>query len=177
MDTLTKGFGYLIAYALPGFVALAGVAFVLPDAGTLLRVARDGNTSVGAFLFVVCIGIGAGVFLNGVRALTIDRFLPKPPAGQRTPETEGVYQNLLAQHYNYFQFYGNLIPAVLVFVVGWAVSARTPVWTWSTAGRASGTVVVEVILFLAARHALNRLHQKIGDLLSQPAGHRQEERV
>lgn len=159
METVTKGFGYLIAFVLPGLVGLGGVGCVSPGVAAWLCSAAKADASVGGFLFAVCVAIGAGVFLGGVRDLTLSRWMPKPPKTSRNPESEEIYQNLLAQHFMYFQFYGNMMPAALAFFVCWIVGTKPPFWTvlgWGAAG-----ILIEVVLFCAARQTLTRLQEKI----------------
>jgi hypothetical protein len=144
-------------------VALCGISFLSHDVAGWLRSAASSSTSVGAFLLVICAAVTLGLILSGVRALAIDPFLAKPPQGRRAPDSEVVYQNLIAQHYTYFQFYGNLMPATLLLAIGAAVT-RFPPGTGAVVAGFAALLAVEVILFFSARHALRRLHEKVSEL-------------
>jgi hypothetical protein len=172
VETLTKGFGYLIAFVLPGLVALCGISLLSSDVASWLGSAASSSTSVGVFLLVICAALTLGLILSGVRALAIDPFLPKPPQGHRAPESEVIYQNLIAQHYTFYQFYGNLMPAVLLVAVG-AAAGRFPTGLGATIVGLAAVVVAEVFLFFSARHALARLREKVSELFDY-AGQRPE---
>ena len=71
MDILNRQFGLVIAYILPGFVVLAGLAPLLPVVGDWLR--ADQTASVGAPLYALLAATAAGMVVSCFRWLLIDR--------------------------------------------------------------------------------------------------------
>src|SRR5712691_7153785 len=72
MDFLNRHFGLVIAYLLPGFVALAGFAPLVPMVGGWLD-AGNQTASLGAPLYALLAATAAGMVVSCFRWLVIDR--------------------------------------------------------------------------------------------------------
>src|SRR5690349_20986113 len=67
-------FGLLIAFLLPGFVALWGVGYVSEVVRFWFGDSPDNAPSVGGFLYVTLASIVAGLTVSTVRWIVIDTF-------------------------------------------------------------------------------------------------------
>src|SRR5258707_5032241 len=72
-----KQFGLLVAYVLPGFVALAGLAPIVPGVAQWLRPAigtpSSADLGLGAPLYAVLAATAVGLTLSCFRWLLLDR--------------------------------------------------------------------------------------------------------
>ena len=69
-DVTARNFGLAIAYLIPGFIGLAGVAAVSDVIRTWLG--GDGGPTVGGFLYVSLGSIAAGMTVSAMRWAVID---------------------------------------------------------------------------------------------------------
>lgn len=175
-DHLTKSFGLIIAFVVPGMVGLFAASFFVPPLRVWFGIASTQPPTVGGFLFVNVAAAGVGVFLSGVRWLVIERGLWREldPGGgvslaaRRTSEL--AYQNLVSQFYNYYQFYANTLVALFLLYIAWAASswlAKGPHWELVWAGGA--LAIVGPILERSARNSFDRFHDRRASLLKEAA--------
>src|SRR5712671_5880452 len=71
MEILTRQFGLLIAYLLPGFVALAGIAPLVPTVAGWLK--ADQTASFGAPLYALLAATAVGMVVSCFRWLIVDK--------------------------------------------------------------------------------------------------------
>src|SRR6185312_6193985 len=108
---LTKQFGLLIAYLLPGFVALAGIAPLVPTVAGWLK--ADQTASFGAPLYALLAATAAGMVVSCFRWLIVDQIHVltgvTPPAfnARALAERPAAFNYLVEQHYRFYQFYAN----------------------------------------------------------------------
>lgn len=129
MDIIsTRNFGLLIAYVIPGFICLLGVACMSEPVWLWLVGAGTAGPSVGGVLFVGVASVGAGMTASVVRWALVDslhRFtgLRRPTLDEaRLSDRLAAFDYLVEQHYRYYQFYGNsLVSAVAAYLM----------WRWS----------------------------------------------
>lgn len=167
MTDLSKGFGLVIAFLLPGVVGLYALSYAEPAIRDWFGLAATQQASVGGFLFVVVSSLGAGVFLSGLRWLVLDWAFGPPPAidSRRralAPQTEAIYEDIRSQHYHYYQFYANMLVAIVVWYGAWLTTA--PAWHDAIV-RLGVLVAACVVLFLSARDAIGKYDAKVGQLL------------
>ncbi len=172
MTDISKGFGLVIAFVLPGLVGLYALSYFEPAIRDWFGLAATQEASVGGFLFVVVSSIGAGVFLSGLRWLVLDwAFGPPPAVDSRRraidPQTEAIYEDIRSQHYRYYQFYANMLCAIVLLYVAWVVTTAPG---WRAAGlRFLVLLGASVILFLSARDAVHKYDEKVRHLLAPDA--------
>jgi hypothetical protein len=75
---LTLDFGLLIAYAIPGGLALKGIAYFQAPVNTLFRHAYTGEHTLGALSALVLLAVMSGMILSVVRASTLDHSFEVP---------------------------------------------------------------------------------------------------
>ncbi len=129
-----KNFGFLVAYVLPGFVSLWGAShFSATVKGWLVTPpASAGNAAtVGGFLYITLTSVAAGLTASTIRWAILDRFhaltgIKRPPwDDSRLQECLGAFEALVENHYRYYQFYGNMLVAMLfLFAVRLVAAGR-----------------------------------------------------
>lgn len=175
MDHPSKNFGILIAYVLPGFITLWGLATKFETVHVWLSGTGSHGLAVGGVLYVTAASIAIGMVINAVRWLIIDPVLhlsglsrPDWDAAQlpgRLPE----FERLVEDHFRYFQFYANTALGSLIAFTAWRLSPSDAygLGIWPEIG----LVILAIVLLLASRDALSRYYHRINRLLEDRTGH------
>lgn len=117
-----RNFGLLIAYVLPGFVAMWGMSFVLPTVAHWLSVTAECEAmpTVAGFLNLTVAAIAAGMGISAIRFVVIDRIhhvtgLKRPVwDDSKLQDNLSALESLIENHYRYYQFHANMIVAMAV---------------------------------------------------------------
>lgn len=170
-----------IAYLIPGFVAFRGIAYWNLEALQLWREAIDGDMKLGKFATLLAIALVLGLILSSFRSASIDhtfrwdwkqRF-PILPAyyhgkGRVDPDFTkliapgrlAAYQAAETTDKRPYQFYGNMLLALCVLLLGRGLSpaphlaACTSLLCYVTkVGYVAGCVMGMVGLYNASRTA------------------------
>ncbi|MGI6414769.1 MAG: hypothetical protein ACOX1P_03800 [Thermoguttaceae bacterium] len=165
-----QNFGLVVAYLLPGFVALWGVSCFSPTVRTWIMASHPKDPTVAGFMYVTLASLGAGMTVSAVRWALIDQIHHatgiKPPVW-RFANLEGnlrAYQTLVEYHYRYYQFYSNMFTAAAFTYVAKIVSSGS-VPPFSSATRAA-FLALEAVLFIGSRDALRRYYTRTRQLLN-----------
>jgi hypothetical protein len=164
-----ENFGLVIAYVLPGFVALWGVSYFSPTVASWITASQQGAPSVAGFMYVTLASIGTGLTVSGVRWLVIDTIhhctgLTRP--AWKFVNLDDKLQGFLTLnegHYRYYQFYGNMFIAAGFTYGAWLVSnGKGP--------RAAGWanlyfLALEIVLFANSRDTLAKYYSRVAQLL------------
>jgi hypothetical protein len=176
-DKLSRAFGHVIAFLIPGFVALWGLSYIVGDIRAWLGTAGSASTTVGSFFIVVIASLGLGVFVSGARYFVFDEGLlnydwfsvpapaPDDVEARRLEErTQSAYEDLRDQFYRYYQFYANAAVALALSFIAWAATgaAATIPW-WAVTG---GFLLGELVLVASARDSITKFRNKKRALLS-----------
>jgi hypothetical protein len=165
----SRNFGLVIAYLIPGFVAL----LVLADRsatvqGWLDTSGKDAST-VGGFLYAVLASLAAGVTLSAMRWASIDQVHHATGISKPNWRLSGLQENLSAfeflrdSHFRYHQFYGNTLVALCFALVvrrSEVLHLLGATW-WSEIGVA----VTAAVLFAGSRDALGKYYSRGTSLL------------
>ena len=166
-DPLGKSFGLTIAFLIPGMVALYALSYFMPDLKTWFGLVAEQPTTVGGFLFVVVGSTGVGVVVSGVRWFLCDWFLaPRVRMNaqrRREGETEAAYQALIANHYQYYQFYANTSVALVWLFLSWLIVSEPD--GMLVLGRLGLLSVSACGLLFFARDAMRKFNEKALQLL------------
>jgi hypothetical protein len=177
-DKLSKPFGHVIAFMIPGFVALWGLAYFSQRIALWLDAAATRDTS---FLYAGAGALGLGLVVSGLRYFVYDRAILRikrlgvPPvvsddreAARLKAESQALYDDLRNQFYRYYQFYANSSVALAFSFVGWGVTGAVADFPWWA--MALAFLLVETILFLSAVDAITKFRKKKASVLgSTPA--------
>lgn len=171
MSTLSnQNFGLVIAYLLPGFVALWGVSYFSPTVEGWIAASQQGAPTVAGFMYVTLASLAAGVTVSAVRWAIIDHLHHAtgvvPPAWKFANLEDKLqgYLALIENHYRYYQFYSNMfIAAAFSFSArcvcdGQAFRNRL----WPTAG----FLILEAVLLAGSRDTLRKYYLRSQQLLN-----------
>jgi len=145
---------------LPGFVALAGIAPLVPTVAGWLK--ADQSASFGAPLYALLAATAAGMVVSCFRWLILDWVHVLTGV---TPPTFNA-RALAEQHYRFYQFYGNLLIAVL-----WSYS----IFRWLRmssllrSGTDIGVLILCGVLFAGSRDAISKYRERSRQLIGQSA--------
>ena len=177
----TRNFGLLIAYLIPGFVALLGASLVSPSLRVWLLGQSSAGPTLGGFLFVTIASIGASMTASAVRWAVVDAFhhltgLRRPVWDEAVLDRKlEAFNYLVENHYRYHQFYGNTFVAVLFGYVLWRIS---PEGRGTPAGWVEAGVLILAGVFLAgSRDALRKYFDRASRLLAEREGHHDQRQL
>lgn len=166
MDTLNRQFGLVIAYLLPGFIALIGFARLVPMVARWLAV--DQLMSVGAPVYAVLAAAAVGMVVSCFRWLLVDSLLAFTGVARPTFNAQALEQHpdafhyLVEAHYRYYQFYSNTLVSLL-----WTYSVNRWLGTSSrlSLGTDLGVLVLCAVLFAGARDTLAKYRSRSAQLV------------
>ena len=168
-DLTENNFGLIIAFLLPGFVLLYGLSFSSNDVSVWLQTSsvKDAPT-VGGFLYSTLASLALGLIVSAVRWLLIDHLLWL--TGTRDPglkfanldhkDTLAAFNEVIANHYRYYQYYANTLVAVVgAFGIYLAAGHHASGAAWTA------IVALAVVLFLGSRDALSKYFARAKQIL------------
>lgn len=165
-----QNFGLLIAYVVPGFVALWGVSYLSPTVESWINGCQQGSPTVGGLMYVTLASLAAGMTVSTVRWAVIDQLHHAtgivPPAWKFAHLEDKLqgYLTLIENHYRYYQCHSNLLVAV-AFCYGARVFCKgTPLP--HPLGASLGFLVLEAILLAGSRNALAKYYSRTQQLLN-----------
>jgi hypothetical protein len=157
-----NNFGLFIAYLLPGFTALMGLPLHAEPMAGWGTLGGESRATVAGFLYETVEAMTAGLTVSTVRWLVVDAIHHgtgvHPPAWDFALLKKNVaaYELLIHNHYRYYQFYGNMLVAL--------------VWRFPWRGQGVGAqrlvyVLLGGLFFLGSRDALAKYYSRAGQLL------------
>lgn len=167
-----RQFGLLIAYVLPGFAALVGLAPVFPTVALWLRPVSTGDFDfgLGPPLYAVFGATALGLVLSCFRWILIDRVhhwtgVQRPAwKDSELDRVLGAFDYLVQSHYRYYEFCGNsLLAAAFAYTVN-RIAGTLPFLGMSTD---VGMVLLLTVLFAASRSALINYFDRTSRLIGQ----------
>lgn len=168
MDEVThRNFGLTIAYILPGFVSLWGVSYFCRDVAMWIATAPQASPSIGAFLYGILGSLALGLIISAIRWATIDTAnehtgLKRPKLDySKLQENLQAFDNAVEYHYRYYQFYSNMVVALLAAFVARCVTTSDGMSAYAILG----FLFVEAVLFAGARDALGKYYERLTDML------------
>ncbi|MCC7316598.1 MAG: hypothetical protein IT419_17545 [Planctomycetes bacterium] len=173
-----RNFGLVIAYLLPGFIAVVALSGPVPAVASWLAASPEGQPTVGGFLYVTIASLAAGMFASSLRWLALDslhhRTGIKPPSWDfsQLQSNLAAYGLLVDFHYRYYQFNANTFIAVaLAYLVRLSGGCR---WCGGAGWVDFGFVIVEVVLFATSRDTLRKYYARVSQVLAASDSSRKE---
>ena len=168
MDSSSKQFGLMVAYLLPGFIVLAGIAPFAPLVAAWLQPLNQAQASLGAPVYAVLAATTIGMIVSCFRWLIIDHI--HHWTGVRLPvwddsrllERVGAFNYLVDNHYRYYQFYSNILVAVAIAYLINRVATTSPLFG---VGTDLGFIFVCAALFAGSRDALSKYYLRTTRLI------------
>jgi hypothetical protein len=160
-------FGLIVAYVLPGFIGLAGIAPIVPGIAAWLSPSPQG-IGIGPPAYALLAAAGIGMILGCFRWLSLDQIhlhtgIVRPEWNESELAANlGAFDYLVQNHFRYYEFCGNTLMA-LVFAYGLnRFSGRFPFLNIATD---VGMVVIVAVLFAASRDALAKYYSRTARLV------------
>ncbi len=172
---LDRGFSLIIAFLLPGLIALFGVATVDTTVRAWFSGAQTGPAFVG-LLFVLLAAFALNLVITAVRWFLFEyiswpfvgcSIIPASPAfdQKNRKDHEAQFIDLRHQFYYHYLAYANTAVALLLGAAAWRfLAAETPALN-TTLAVFGVALVTSVILTLAARDAIHRYDERTKSLI------------
>jgi hypothetical protein len=164
-DVTTNNFGLLIAFVLPGFVLLWGMAPYSSTVREWLGQATSNTPTVGGFLYITMASVGVGQLVSTLRWLLIDSLhhgtgVDKPNIDfSRLKDSVEAFDRLIEIHYRYYQWHANtLIASTIAAVLNWSANGFR-------CHEFCLLLVIDVLLYLGSRDTLQKYYRRVEDLL------------
>lgn len=172
MEISGRQFGLLIAYLLPGFVGLAGVAPLAPAVATWLQADTVATAGVSPSVYTLVGATTLGLVLSCFRWLLVDSMLHRMGIrrpvwkDQRLVERLEAFDYLVENHYRYYQFYANTLIAIV-----WSYSIHRSMKSSPLLGPGTdlGAIILCAVLFAGARDALAKYYERTSRLIGYVA--------
>jgi len=168
--TSSRQFGFIIAYVLPGFIALGGLAPLFPTVALWLRPVSTGqyDLGVGPPLYAVLAAMALGLVLSCFRWATIDRLngltgVDRPSWDDRELERVLAGFDYLVQ--NHFRYYECIANTLLALLAAYALNRLAGTVAFLSAWTDLGMAAVLVVLFFASRNALASYYTRTSRLI------------
>lgn len=165
-DLSDKSFGLLIAYVLPGFVALWGVQPLSDTVEAWLYPSPTIPAGLESLFFVGLASVTAGLSVSALRWALIDTFhhctgLARPEWDDTNlPDRLAAFDTVVEAHYRYYQFYSNMAVVLPLAVTVHVLSGNIP-GGWLIAA-AFG---VELLFVATSRDTLRKYYARTAKLL------------
>lgn len=166
-DLSGRNFGLVIAYVIPGFIALWGLSYCSEPVRVWLQGTSTSGPSFGGALYVVVASIGCGLFLNALRWATIDQVhhltgLPHPQWNDSVLQKNlEAFDYLVETHFRYYQFYGASLVATVVAYAAWRLGGGVD----ASGGAEFGVSVLTGVFLVSSRDALRKYYSGTSLLL------------
>lgn len=168
MDKFGLNFGQLIAYLIPGFLAVHALSSFVPPFAALLG--EKGVPQAEALVPLLLLGLAVGVvvnafswaFLRPLFALTGVRRPPGLDYGRLQKDDIAIYETIVESNFRYHQFYSNILVAVLLLGPAWLLEPLPEHLL-----RNGSFLAVAGVLFFAARDSLSRAYVRMDALLTK----------
>lgn len=162
-----KNFGLLIAYVVPGLVALWGVSYFSETVRMWLTTANESSPSVAGFLYVTLASLAAGLALDAIRSVTIDQF--HHLTGVQTPNLDfsdfqakfWAFNQIVESHYRHYQAYAHMCLAVPALLTARLVASGEELNMWLIAC----CLILELVLLVVSRETLKTYYTRASHLL------------
>lgn len=165
-EVSSSNFGLLIAYLLPGAVAVWAASTLSESLRAWLSTA-SGLPTIGGFLYLTLASVGAGLTVSTIRWLLLDPVfhatgIPRPEQDFRKLHHKlDAFELLVESHYRYYQFYANMLLALLLLLV----SRRFVAFTNKPDLFDAWLVLAVALFFAGARDTLRKYYARVARLL------------
>lgn len=160
-DLSARNFGLLIAYLIPGFVALWGLSHVSPAIGVWLTGVGTSGPSVGSAMYVLIASVACGMTASVFRWALLDTIhhrtgLVRPRLDESKLASQlQALDYLVESHYRYYQFYGNTLISMLLAYACWR---QSPISTGVGWAAELGVLVIATVFVLGSRDTLAKYY-------------------
>jgi hypothetical protein len=164
-----RNFGLVIAYVVPGFVALWGLSYLSGSLRLWLVGAQAGGPNVGSFLYVLLASVALGLTASAVRWAVLDTVhhmtgIAAPHWNDaKLHERLEAFEALVDNHFRYYQFYGHMLVAGTLAYAAWRLSPESASTPWGPTE--AGFLFLVAVFAAGSRDALRRYYSRTATLL------------
>jgi hypothetical protein len=167
-----KNFGLIIAYVLPGFVALWGVSHFSTTVESWIGASQQGSPTVAGFCYLTLASLAAGLTVSAVRWILVDSLHHAtgiaPPTWKFANLDDRLqgFLVLVENHYRFYQFHANMFIAAAFTYAAQLTADGDALWQqgWSIAG----FIALEATLLAGSRDTLRKYYCRTRQLLNTP---------
>jgi hypothetical protein len=171
-DVTSTSFGLLIAFLLPGLLALFGFALWEPSLASIFNTFLTAESNLGLFLLVILGAILTSLEISLVRWLLFELLLCRrhrlTPADFSELGAQGklkAFQGAVEEHYRYHQFWGGIAIVIPFLYAGWARQAGLLSMGWRILGSLVGFLLIEGLTVAGAIQAYTNYVQRARHIL------------
>src|SRR5690349_13004595 len=120
METINRQFGLTIAFLVPGFIGLGGIALLLPTVSHWLEpIPGQSDAGIGGPIYAILAATAIGLIFSVFRWLIIDHLHHWSGISPPTWNLTALEQNLASftfvveQEYRFYQAHSNMLVAIL----------------------------------------------------------------
>lgn len=176
MPTVSNAnFGPLIAYLVPGAVALSGLVPFSPTLEKWFATSLADAPTLGGFLYLTVASLTSGMTVSALRWAALDSLHARtglaPPRldfSRLGPNVEAL-SLLIDIHYRHYLFYANMFVATAIAYVGYRISLGD---LHSVGPSDVGIAALEVVFFATSRDTLRKYYRRSEQLLRPSRGGR-----
>ena len=169
MDVSLENSTIIIAFLLPGAIAMWGMSFFSDTVRSWLRPSSTSSSVGGAILFLVA-SLTAGLLTDALRTHTVDIIHFHTGVQQAEWSFEDLdkakleqFQGIMDNHFRYHQFYGNAFLCILFVYASWHIKQRA--WPWPPSLRALAVTFLLIVTWLGSRTDLEAACQAVDELM------------
>jgi len=169
-DNSISNFGLLIAYILPGLLALGGGSLLSPSLSFSLTPHATQAPTLGGFLYTTIASVGAGLTASTIRWLLIDPLhhatgIKRPRLDfSRLDDRVEAFNFLNENQYRYYQFYANSIISGTFAYTAWKYGQDGEItFGWTDVAYAA----LLVVFYAASRDTLSKYYARLKHLLGE----------
>jgi hypothetical protein len=129
-DVTSTSFGLVIAFLLPGLMALYALSLFYQPLHSLFATFLQAESNVGLFLLVTLAALATGLQVAIVRALLFQHWLCRKwrltPDDFATLAAAGrleAFRATVDEHYRYHQFWGGMVVVMPILFIQWLFAA------------------------------------------------------
>jgi hypothetical protein len=165
-------FGILIAFILPGSVAVYGLQYVSPRISALWRALESGQLVIGPLILLAVATLAAGLIVSALRVVVLEPIFhftgvrPEKLNYQKLTESDHLelFKQMIKNVYRYEQFYGNMLLALLFCTFLRYLVGGAPIWRTTADLMIFLAIVGSLItLFLAGRKSLTDVYRYMSE--------------
>jgi len=163
-DLNGSNFGIAIAYLIPGFIMLWGIAQLNPSVADWVQQASKGDLTIGGFLYATLASLTLGLIASTIRWAVIDTLhhrtgitRPNLTFANLHDRTQ-AFARIVEDRYHFYQFYSNTAVSVPIAELCWLISGAS----WQTIIPAAA---IESILLAGSRDTLIHYYGELSQIL------------
>jgi hypothetical protein len=163
-DLNGSNFGIAIAYLIPGFITLWGLAQLDPAVTDWVQNAAQGDLTIGGFLYATLASLSLGLITSTLRWAIIDTIhhrtgLSRPQLSfENLAKRTDAFARIVEGRYHFYQAHSNSAVAVFIAESCWLISGAS----WLTLLPA---VAIEAILLAGSRDCLRGYYTELAQVL------------